>query len=62
MVRHGLGSLLARIFRNSRKHCTLWQWSQDDLVRIAAMKLTDAARVFYNATLELHDKDNAYGI
>jgi len=27
------------------------------LIRIAAMKLTDAARVFYNATLELHDKD-----
>jgi len=29
-------------------------WSQGDLIRIAAMKLTDVARVFYNVNLELH--------
>jgi len=32
-------------------------WPQEDLIRIATMKLTDVARVLYNATLELHDKD-----
>ena len=29
-------------------------WSQGDLIRIAAMKLTDVARVFYNGNLDLH--------
>jgi hypothetical protein len=29
-------------------------WSHDDLIRIAAMKLTDVARVLYNGNLELH--------
>ena len=32
-------------------------WSQDDLIRKEAMKLTDVARVFYNGNLELHNKD-----
>ena len=30
-------------------------WSNEDMVRIATLKLTDVARTFYNGTLELHD-------
>jgi hypothetical protein len=32
-------------------------WSQDDLIIIAAIKLTDVAKVFYSETIELHDKN-----
>ena len=32
-------------------------WSQDDLIRTAAMKLTDVATVLYNGNLKLHKKD-----
>ena len=31
-------------------------WAQEDVVRIATLKLTDVARAFYNGTLELHDQ------
>ena len=31
-------------------------WTQEDMVRIATLKLTDEARAFYNGTLELHDQ------
>ena len=31
-------------------------WTQEDMVRIATLKLTDVARAFYNGTLELHDQ------
>jgi hypothetical protein len=31
------------------------KWFDEDMVRIAALKLTDTARVFFNATPELHD-------
>jgi hypothetical protein len=32
-------------------------WVQDDLIRIAAMCLTDVARIFYNGALELHESN-----
>jgi hypothetical protein len=32
-------------------------WAQDDLIRTAAMRLTDVARIFYNGALELHESD-----
>jgi hypothetical protein len=32
-------------------------WAQEDLIRIAAMRLTDVARIFYNGALELHGND-----
>jgi hypothetical protein len=32
-------------------------WAQDDLIRIAAMHLTDVARIFYTGALELHEND-----
>jgi hypothetical protein len=31
-------------------------WIQEDMVRIATLKLTNVARAFYNGTLELHDQ------
>jgi hypothetical protein len=31
-------------------------WSDEDMVRIANLKLTDTVRVFFNATPELHDR------
>jgi len=31
-------------------------WTQEDMIRIATLKLTDVARAFYNGTLELHDQ------
>jgi hypothetical protein len=32
-------------------------WTQEDQIRIAAMRLTDVARIFYNGALELHGND-----
>jgi hypothetical protein len=32
-------------------------WSDDDMVRIATLKLTDNARLLYNATPALHSPD-----
>jgi hypothetical protein len=32
-------------------------WAQEDLIRIAALRLTDVARIFYNGALELHGSD-----
>jgi hypothetical protein len=32
-------------------------WSNEDMVRTATLKLTDVARTFYNKTLELHDEN-----
>ena len=31
-------------------------WTEEDMVRIATLKLTDVARAFFNGTLELHDQ------
>ena len=31
-------------------------WTHEDMIKIAILKLTDAARAFYSGTLELHDK------
>jgi len=31
-------------------------WTQEDIIRIATLKLTDVARAFYKGTLELHDQ------
>ena len=36
-------------------------WTQEDMVRIATLKLTDVARAFYNGTLELHDQRITWG-
>jgi hypothetical protein len=33
------------------------KWEEPDQVRIAVLKLTNAARLFYNGCLELHEKD-----
>ena len=32
-------------------------WEQSDHIKIAVLKLTDAARLFYNGCPELHEKD-----
>jgi hypothetical protein len=32
-------------------------WAQEDLIRIAAVRLTDVARIFYIGALELHGND-----
>jgi hypothetical protein len=32
-------------------------WAEEDLIRIAALRLTDIARIFYNGALELHGID-----
>jgi hypothetical protein len=51
---------LNEFFEIIESNARVGNWSQEDLIRKAAMKLTDVARVFYNATLELHDKDIAW--
>ena len=30
-------------------------WTQEDMIRIATLKLTDVARALYDGTLQLHD-------
>jgi hypothetical protein len=32
-------------------------WTQEDVIRISAMRLTDVAIIFYNGTVELHGND-----
>jgi hypothetical protein len=36
---------------------SLGNWSDGDKVRIASLKLTDTARLFYSTTTELHETD-----
>jgi len=48
---------LHEFFETIESTARIGNWSQEDMVRIAVLKLTDAARAFYNATLELHNQN-----
>jgi hypothetical protein len=48
---------LYEFFEILERTACVGNWTQDDLIRIAAMRLTDVARIFYNGALELHGND-----
>jgi hypothetical protein len=45
---------LHEFFKILESTARVGNWTLDDLIRIAAMRLTDVARIFYNGALELH--------
>jgi len=57
MVGFGLGDSNRRILCKYRRGSPDRQMVRPDQVRIAVLKLTDAARLFYNGCPELHEKD-----
>jgi hypothetical protein len=48
---------LKEFFDTIESTARIGNWSNEDMVRIATLKLTDVARTFYNGTLELHDQN-----
>ena len=48
---------LKEFFDTIESTARIGNWSSEDMVRIATLKLTDVARTFYNGTLELHDQN-----
>jgi hypothetical protein len=57
MVRYGQGIPLYEFFEILESTARVGNWAQDDLFMIAAMRLTDVARIFCNGALELHESD-----
>ena len=53
MVRFGLGSSDQRIFFSIEGAAYIGKWEESDQIRIAVLKLTDAARLFYSGYPEL---------
>jgi len=47
---------LHEFFKTIESTGKIGNWTQEDVVRIATLKLTDVARAFYNGTLELYDQ------
>jgi hypothetical protein len=48
---------LEEFFASIEGAAQIGRWQESDLIRIAALKLTDAARLFYNGCPELHKED-----
>ena len=44
---------LHEFFETIESTAKIGNWTQEDMVRIATLKLTDVARAFYNGTLDL---------
>ena len=47
---------LREFFETIESTGKIGNWTHEDMVKIATLKLTDVARAFYNGTLELHDQ------
>ena len=47
---------LREFFETIESTGKIGNWTHEDMVKIATLKLTDVARSFYNGTLELHDQ------
>ena len=47
---------LHEFFETIESTARIANWSQEEMAWIAVLKLTDAARAFYNVNLELHDE------
>jgi hypothetical protein len=57
MVRLRLGGSDRRILCRYQRGSPNRNWEESDQIRIAVLKLTEAARLFYNGSPELHEKD-----
>ena len=51
------GVPLEELFSSSEGSALIGHWEQSDKIRIAALKLTGAAKLFYNGCPELHAED-----
>ena len=57
MVRIGCGGSIRGIFSSIEGSAEIGRWQRSDKIRIEALKLTGAARIFYNGCPELHTED-----
>ena len=48
---------LKEFFDTIESTARIGNWSNEDMVRIATLKLTDVPRTFYNGTLELNEQN-----
>jgi hypothetical protein len=53
---------LEEFFENIESATKIGRWHASDCLQIAALKLTDSARIFYNICLELHAEDATWEI
>ena len=51
---------LEEFFENIENAAKIGRWHSSDCMEIAALKLTDSARTFYNACLELHAENETW--
>jgi hypothetical protein len=49
--------LLEEFFESIESAAKIGRWHTSDCLQIAALKLTDSARIFYNTCLELHAEE-----
>jgi hypothetical protein len=53
---------LEEFFESTESAAKIGRWHASDCLQIAALKLTDSARIFYNTCLELHAEDTTWEI
>jgi len=51
------GDPIEEFFTSTEGAAYIGNWEESDQIRIAVLKLTDAARLFYNVCPELHEKN-----
>jgi hypothetical protein len=51
---------LEEFFNSTEESAAVRNWQGTDKVQVALLKLTDAARQFYNGCLELHSADTTW--
>jgi hypothetical protein len=57
VVRYRQSIPLHEFFEILESTARVGNWAQEDLIRMAAMRLTDLDRIYYNGALELHGND-----
>ena len=55
------GVLLEEFFSSIEGSAQIGCWEQSDKIRVAVLKLTGAAKLFYNGCSELHAEDVTWG-
>ena len=55
------GVPLEEFFSSIEGSALIGRWEQSDMIRIAVLKLTGAAKLFYNGCPELHAEDVTWG-
>jgi hypothetical protein len=61
VVRFRNGSPARGFFSSIEGLAAIGRWQESDKIRIAALKLTGVAKLFYNGCPELHTEDVTWG-